>query len=308
MLMNHLGQHPELYAYPYETYVLPYFIRRQKNYGNLAESENFRKLWKDITSSYVFRAANKGRVLDLPDDWQDVSRNAAGVFDRIMCEFAASVGKHIWMEKTPRHVQHIVDLAAELEHARFIHIIRDGRDCAASNHRRWGRHPCGTMNAWKNAVRAGRRQGKLIGDRYLELKYESVTSAPEKSLARACEFLGLGFNRSVLQTDRPRIHMTGQSSKTIVKRPDRNKRYFSDERLRTLEGIGGLCLQDCGYDLCFVPGDADPNLLRRGVWTLHDGIRTMVRHVRDKLTSQKRMTFSLMFRRWKMILQSKMTK
>ena len=63
----------------------------------------------------------------------------AGIFNAIFQSFAARQGKRLWCEKSLQNMQHMEKLAHAFSHAKFIHIIRDGRDCAASLHQRWRR-------------------------------------------------------------------------------------------------------------------------------------------------------------------------
>jgi hypothetical protein len=305
MMLNHLGQHPLLYGFPQESYIIPVFLRTVGKYGDLTDDRNFLKLWADIAASFVFRIRNKGQPLDVPDDWRDVERSVAGIFDWIMKSFAAEQGKRRWAEKTPMHVLHIQSLGAAFPRSRFIHMIRDGRDCAASDHRRWGRNAAGTIYRWRNAVREGRRQGATLNDRDIEFHYEDVTAEPERFLRAACDFAHLQFDQKVLAVADVRKHMSGQESKTIVHNKQRNRNYFSESAIRSLERIAGSCLTDYGYETRFANGDKDPSSLRRAYWTVHDGLRVSLRHLKEKLTTQKRMSWSLLARRWAMIVKSK---
>lgn len=307
MMLDHLGHHPELFAYPLETYILPYFLQTEHKYGDLQSDANFLRLWNDIRSSYVFRSRNAGRSMALPEDWSNVPRSVAGIFDRIMRIFAEREGKRRWSEKTPMHVLHIDRLAAAFPESQFIHMVRDGRDCAASDHRRWNRHPASTIYRWKSVVFEGRRQGQLIGDRYLELRYEAVTHEPDYYMRLACEFAGLPYNERVLETKRPRQRVIGHDAKTIVKNLERNKGYFSRKRLQSLERIAGRRLTEMGYKTEFYNGDDNPGLVVRWWWSIHDTCRVTFQHLRMKYTGQQRMTWRLLFQRWKMIIQSKIS-
>ena len=124
------------------------------------------------------------------------------VLDAVFLHFAAGEGKQRWCEKTPQHAQHIVALAMRFPAARFIHVIRDGRDCAVSFHRRWKRQPELTVFRWKKMVSVGREQGRRLGaGRYLEVRYEDLTAEPEFALRRICVFLGLPFDRGIARID-----------------------------------------------------------------------------------------------------------
>jgi Sulfotransferase family len=307
MMLDHLGQHPGLYAFPLETYILPYYLEVQSQYGDLLNDENFQSLWNDMSSSYPFRARNAGAPLDLPSNWAESERSAAGVFDSIMNGFAEQQGKQRWSEKTPMHILHIEKLAEAYPDARFIHMIRDGRDCAASNHRRWGRHPLATINRWKHSIQEGRRQGLSVGERYLEIRYEDATQDPGHYMQIACEFLGLEFDDKVLTTSRPRVRITGQKSATIVPNRRRVSTYFSKFRRKGLERIAGRQLADLGYDTEYLCGDSIPGRVTRAWWFVHDACRIMVRQIRLKLTTDKRMPWSLLLTRINMILKSRWT-
>jgi hypothetical protein len=306
MIHHHLGQHPELYAFPQESYVLPHFMKIGPSYGDLADDRHFRKLWRKMASSFIFRFRNGGEPLPLPKDWAETSRSVAGIFDRIMRQFAEKQGKQRWSEKTPMHVLHIAQFAAEFPGSKFVHMIRDGRDCAASDHRRWARDAVGNIYRWKHAVREGRRQGGEIGDRYLEIRYEDITTEPEKYLRQACEFLDLAFDEDILTIKRTRKQVTGKDSKTIVRNEQRNVSYFSDRQLQEIERVGGKCLAEFGYVVKFSEGDADPSAFSRALWTMKDSVHVFLRHLTRKFTVQKRMSWSLLFRRWSMIIKSKL--
>ena len=45
---------------------------------------------------------------------------------------ARDAGKDMWVEKTPLHILHIPTIAKFFPDARFVHILRDGRDVVAS--------------------------------------------------------------------------------------------------------------------------------------------------------------------------------
>jgi Sulfotransferase family len=305
MMLDHLGQHPNLYAFPLETYILPYYLGVQSRYGDLRNDDNFKSLWNDMASSYPFRFKNAGAPLELPLNWVESDRSAAGIFDMIMNGFAVEHDKQRWSEKTPMHVLHIAKLAEAFPEARFIHMIRDGRDCAASNHRRWGRHPLATINRWKHTIQEGRRQGKSVGERYLEIHYEDATQDPDHYMRVACDFLGLEFDEKVLTTSQPRVRMTGQKSETIVPNRRRVSTYFSKSRRKGLERIAGCQLTELGYEIQSTRGDHTPGVVSRAWWFVHDSSRIFTRQIWLKMTREKRMTWSLLLTRIKMILKSR---
>jgi hypothetical protein len=306
MMLDHLGRHPDLFGFTVETYILPHYLLNSAKYGALTVDENFLRLWNDMRAEYAFRRRNKGAAMSLPADWSATQRSVGGVFDRIMLEFAEREGKHRWCEKTPMYVLHIERLAAAFPGSVFIHMLRDGRDCAASDHRRWGRHPEGTITRWKYLASEGRRQGNLVGDRYCEVRYEDVTGNPEPEMRRICSFLDIDFNESVLTTEKsPRNQ--GPDSKSIVDNRNKNTGYFTSNRLRSLNEIAGRQLSLLGYPTDNPEGNLNPGRIKHFWWFLYDARAVLFRQLRNKLTVQKRMTWSLYLARLKSTLRKSKT-
>jgi hypothetical protein len=88
----------------------------------------------------------------------------AGAIDATYRAYAKSHGKDRWGDKTPRYVVNIPALAELFPTARFIHLIRDGRDVALS----YADVPFGPKNVakaaelWANRVAKGIRDGTGI--------------------------------------------------------------------------------------------------------------------------------------------------
>lgn len=97
-------------------------------------------------------------------------------------------------ERTPLHVFHL-ELAAEIyPDARFVHIIRDGRDVARSIAAQdWGPETiAGAAREWRQAVSAGRSAGAELGaERYLEVRYEDLLADSRAETERIYRWLGL---------------------------------------------------------------------------------------------------------------------
>lgn len=273
MLLDHLNNHPKLFGFRLETRVLPYFIAKLPEYGDLQIDDNFLMLWNEMRVAHPFVIANARKPIPLPDNWRKMERGVADVFDRIMMYFATGAGKARWCEKTPMHVLHITKLSELFPDAIFIHTIRDGRECAASFFRRWGYNPQRTMFRWKTAVREGRRQGHLLGDRYLEVRYDELTRDPESGMRRVCEFISVPFTPGVLTSSRFRPQMSGAEGADISRNPAKYRQYFSDTTVDRLDLIGGSTLAELGYYTQHPHANEDPPPWRVKLWTMTDFCR-----------------------------------
>jgi hypothetical protein len=113
--------------------------------------------------------------------------------------------------------------------ARYIHLIRDGRDVAFSDHRaphapfwkkvyfntgsieRWGRlsmtkaayqrrsHVYNALH-WVNSVQVGRTCGSMLRQRYLEVRYENLCRQFPQQARRILDFLGLPADPGVIHS------------------------------------------------------------------------------------------------------------
>jgi hypothetical protein len=85
--------------------------------------------------------------------------------------------------------------------ARFIHLVRDGREVAAANVRsRDAGNLWHGISEWVEAEALWDRMShKLPADRQFTLKYEVLASEPEYELRRLCEFLRVRFEPAMLQ-------------------------------------------------------------------------------------------------------------
>ena len=302
MLLDCLGRHPDLYAFPEETRLIPYLMAREASYGDLSVDANFRRLWDDVRSLPVFREANGSVPVPPPEDWRDGARSLAAILDTVFLHFATAEGKRRWAEKTPQHVQHIRELAAMFPRARFLHVIRDGRDCAVSFHRRWYRQPELTIYRWKKVVAMGSEQGRAVGpSRYLEVRYEDLTARPEPAFRAICRFLDVPFDAAVLESSQPWL-VTDAAAEATGLRPNSGKweRYFSPRTRARLERISGYMLARCGYPTSLPDGDVDLPGWQRRYWAATEASRAYTREIWRKLTGK-------IERPWRVILVKPVT-
>ena len=96
----------------------------------------------------------------------------------------------------------MIKIEGAMPEARFIHVIRDGRDVALS---RWKRTlgdkepaPASQVaEGWERRIRRAQRQGRKVYH-YLELRYEDLVTDTEPNLRRIAEFLELEWDPAML--------------------------------------------------------------------------------------------------------------
>ncbi len=207
---------------------------------------------------------------------------AAGAIRAFYAAYASRHSKPRWGDKTPVYIESIAEIGAALgDQARFVHLIRDGRDVAVSRGARAvkrGREaPSARVEAetWKRRIEGAREQARQVGH-YLELRYEDLVADPEAALRRVCEFTELEVDPAMLAyhegarerlselSDLPgRKGRVRPGSERIAAhaltseppRADRIERWRSElsaGAVAEFEGIAGDLLADLGYPLAGV--------------------------------------------------------
>lgn len=119
-------------------------------------------------------------------------------------------GKQRWAEKTPRNISRIGEIFRCFPEARFVHVLRDGRDVACSL-RTHPRHKVVDgklvpLDTWKPISGCARRwvqdiegSRKWWGDpRFHAVRYEDLVLDPRPVLERLMAFIGEDWDEAML--------------------------------------------------------------------------------------------------------------
>lgn len=166
-----------------------------------------------------------------------------------------------WMEATPTHVLCMNDIRQLVPDAIFLHVIRDGRDCALSlEQQQWiGTLPWQKRRAlgiaaiyWEWMVRSGREFG--AGDAsYMEVWFEELVARPAATLERIGRFIDhtLDYQRirrhPLHSLKRPNTSYTAERDSPGFDPVGRWKDKCTAEQLRLCESVIGSYLEEIGY-------------------------------------------------------------
>lgn len=200
LMRSILDSHPNM-AIPDETHFIVPLASRRRRYEH-EDGFDVDRFHRDLVAHQGFSvlemsegAARTALVAARPTTFPDAIRC-------LFLDYAKQRGKGRAGDKTPLHVLNIPILAGLFPDARFVHMIRDGRDVALSYlDVSWGASSI-EENAvlWRRAVREGRRAGRRLGPRrYLEVRYEQLLEEPEATVRGLCEFVRLDFDESMLR-------------------------------------------------------------------------------------------------------------
>ena len=156
----------------------------------------------------------------------------AGLVEHLFAPLARSSGKPRVAEKTSANVLCFAELHALFPDSPLIHVVRDGRDVAASLLGRDWRDPSGEplpytrdprygAKLWGDMVRAGRAAGSRCGDRYVEVYYEDLVYRPEQTLRDLCERIGERWHPNMMTFHARPLRLVGteRDSADALRRP-----------------------------------------------------------------------------------------
>jgi hypothetical protein len=119
-------------------------------------------------------------------------------------------------DKTPPYFRILPQLSIMYNEAKFIHLIRDGRDVAISNiDVGWYRYYDRRQFPWTIAMQRRREYLRSpLAAKILEVRYEDLVVAPELTIGRICEFLGEKFEPGMLNWQ-SRVNLVPERERSI---------------------------------------------------------------------------------------------
>jgi hypothetical protein len=271
-----LDAHPAL-TIPPETHFLPPLIQASGTLRFDADRaaklmvEGRHRRWSDfgLDSDELVRRLREIEPFNTPD--------AVRAFYRL---YAEKQGKPRWGDKTPDYVRKMRKLELTLPEARFIHLIRDGRDAGLSHNARIARRgvrdplpPADLARRWVVRVRKARELAAHLSG-YLELRYEDLVTDAEPALRTACDLIALDYDPAMLDYHRharERLQEMAGELPAVAGRPAREagerlaahamatkppsqeriarwKQEMNREDLVEFEAVAGDLLAELGYE------------------------------------------------------------
>ncbi len=202
------------------------FTARDTELGFILYFERSR--YESITREFV------GRLQDDESDIDTIRRFLADLYRPVLGHNRASR----WVDSHPINGQVMPEILEIVPNARFIHMIRDGRDVARSFVRLgW----CDasyelSLQCWYHRVITTRNLGRhMCPDHYLEVEFDSFVREPKAGIRRVCEFLGEPFHERMC---RPISEQ--RASKFVVEKTEYENYYF--------ECLAGHLAEEYGWE------------------------------------------------------------
>lgn len=244
LMYSILASHPNLMGMDVETF---FFVPRDalniQNYDRIVEA-------CDISEK---------EIKDLFAQSQDL----VDFYDKLANFFCQQKTSLRLLEKTPFHALNISYLIKHFPQAKFINMIRDGRDCYISHQRVKQRKYSLEQFAslWTDCVRSTRKVANT--EKIMSVKYEDLVSLPENTTKKVMKFLAESFLEY-------QVENTSYSKSKIFSITDQKRQSSGHERLnqpissqsvnqwkikmmpeeiQVFNQIAGQDLQKCGYEV-----------------------------------------------------------
>jgi hypothetical protein len=257
VLRTVLDAHPDLAVAWEGRFVAPLGLRRAR----YERPEGFAtdRLVADLLADRAVRTN-----LELDEDDLRAALAAPGPTDfpdavrRVFAHWAAARGKARYGDKFPGYVLRIDLLAGMFPEARFVHIVRDGRDVALSSMAIQDDDAVALALNWRSRLTAGREAGARLGDaRYLEVRYEALVADPEPVVKGLCGFLDLSYVEAMLAFPGREGGVPGKLAanprhvrlaEPLSPGTTSWRREMDPADVAAFEAVAGDLLTECGYD------------------------------------------------------------
>jgi hypothetical protein len=231
-------------------------------FGDLSQAANRRQLLQAWLGSKLFRATGLDSQ-QIEKKIQEECRNPGDFLQIVMSEMCRAQGMQRWAENSPETILHLPLVKKLIPDALVIHIIRDGRDVAASLERvRYVRpFPWEDRQSlisagvyWEWLVQQGRAQRGFLGPDYFEVHFEDLIATPQPTLDRIGQFIDhpLDYERirrvAYGSVARPNTSFRADADAAAFNPVGRWKRSFSTPQLAQFERSVGKTLASVGYE------------------------------------------------------------
>ncbi len=139
------------------------------------------------------------QLWDLPEQ----ERSLAVMLDSLYRFHGQQTGQNftIWGDKTPENTFELDILIRIFPQAKFVHLLRDGVDVAASFVSRGLIDDMLTAaKHWQTSVLLSRDFMQQYPKQCIEVRYEDLVAAPEQNLQGLCDFLNIPFQPAMIES------------------------------------------------------------------------------------------------------------
>lgn len=142
-------------------------------------------------------AAVYQRVIQLDKPQRSLARLIHEVYREYAAQHFPEAAR--WGDQSPINTFYWKNIDKMFPEARYIHMLRDGRDVVASLSDRFGQGIIPTaVQRWKTSIQVTENLQSRVGSRFLLVRYEEITQNTKPVLQKVCDFLDIAFSNQML--------------------------------------------------------------------------------------------------------------
>ena len=259
LLSMMVGAHPQI-AVPLAVTGLWFrYARRLEAYNGLFKIQDVERLVDDLLNE------ERIHLWDVQLERKDILSDLrlgdyAAVVERFHSLYALAKAKPFWSNLDIATLDEMDVANRWFPQARFLHIVRDGRDVALSHETM----PYGASNTlecaekWLNRLHANLKMGAILGDtRYMVVRYEDLVLKTRVTLKRICAFIGVSYADEMLEYTKMVDKKVPADKRwlwpDLDKLPVKSKVFgwktrMSKTKRIVFEGVANKLLKDLGYE------------------------------------------------------------
>lgn len=196
-----LNSHSNIFI-PHPPHILKNFFKLEPLYSNLTNDENFKQLIHDVVRTIELHPYPWQIEIDKEKVFRTVKeRNLINIFFAIYNLYLEATGKKRWGCKSTFMINHVALIRHYYPSSKFIYMVRDGREVAASakktiyNHY----HIYYIARLWKKEQQTGIYWlNKLSAKDIYLIRYEDILKNPINSIKSLCSFLEEPYQENML--------------------------------------------------------------------------------------------------------------
>jgi hypothetical protein len=220
------------------------------------------ELYLTVTCSFASVMQSYGNSKD------EIAKRFRQLIEGLVEAFRRTSGKPRWAEKTPHNAIVMAPLGEIFPDARFLHVIRDGRDVVCSlitmdwfdpatgQRLEYVKSVAKAARYWREVVGRAREQAlqPSLSGRVLEVRYEALVADPETVMLRVLDFLDERWDAAVLahhtknRSHEPVEASTHQAAKPVNQSAvGRWREEMARSDISTFRLEAGQLLRELGY-------------------------------------------------------------
>lgn len=231
------------YGVPVETQVVTKYYKKLANYGDLSGYAEFSALMRSIMRE---RAIMQWKLdINIQEFYAGIQDDVSypSILNKLFSIRRDEISKFAWGDKTPHYLGDVDIIDSVFPNAKYIYIVRDGRDVALSLlQKEWGPnniYACAKYWSWlnreSNTIKKLRQNNQLYF-----IKYEDLLDNVEVSVKTLYSFLNEEVDDLTIRQ---------LTSNTIVNNKQKWKSMLTERQIAVFESVAGETLRKFDYSL-----------------------------------------------------------